>query len=65
MLDPGVVSDDCRIRIRNSCPSGLGEWWHTTPGCDLAPEEGDCLATRGATEQLGNYYVPMFGRPRC
>ena len=26
ILDPGVVSDDCRIGIRNSYPSGLGEW---------------------------------------
>ena len=22
----------------------------------------DCLAARGATEQLESYYVPMFGR---
>ena len=44
ILDPGVVSDDCRIGIRNSYPSGLGEWCHTTPGCDLAHEEGSTVS---------------------
>ena len=32
ILDPGAVSDDCRIGIRNSYPSGLREWCRTTPG---------------------------------
>ncbi len=42
-----IVSDDCRIGIRSSYPSGLREWCRTTPGMLRVPPSGEPSVSGG------------------